>query len=89
MLTFAKRCKKTQQWVLHPQAHEYTVVIPKKFQDLYSCADCIDGFILVVKPTNKMHCVPVGALGGPPHLVRENVTLGGMDSIWLEIISVI
>jgi len=25
---FSKKCKKTQQWVLHPQAQDYKVVIP-------------------------------------------------------------
>jgi len=27
----SKRCQKTQQWVLHPQAQEYAVVIPTKY----------------------------------------------------------
>jgi len=30
--TFSKRCQMTQQWVLHPQAQEYAVVIPTKFK---------------------------------------------------------
>jgi hypothetical protein len=47
--TFSKKCKKTQQWVLHPQAQEYAVVIPTKFKPLESWADCVDGFIRVVK----------------------------------------
>jgi len=82
ILTFSKRCKQTQQWVLHPQPHEYAVVIPMKFKDLHGWADCVDGFIRVVKQTNKMHIVPVGAIVGPAHLVRENAALGG-DSVWL------
>jgi len=31
ILTFSKRCKKTRQWVFHPQAHEYALVIPTKY----------------------------------------------------------
>jgi len=67
--TFSKRCKKTQQWVLRPQAQEYAVVIPTKYKDLHRWADCVEGFIRVVKQTNKMHIVPVGAILGPAHLV--------------------
>ena len=82
-MTISKRCKITQQWVLRPQAQEYAVVIPTKYKDLHGSADCVDGFIRVVKQTNKMHIVPVGAIVGPAHLVRENAALGGMDSVWL------
>jgi len=81
--TFSKRCKITQQWVLRPQAQEYVVVIPTKYNDVHGWADCVDGFIRVVKQTNKMHVVPVGAVVGPAHLVRENAALGGIDSVWL------
>jgi hypothetical protein len=49
ILRFSKRCKKTQQWVLHPPAQEYAVVIPTKFNDLHNWADCVDEFIRVVK----------------------------------------
>jgi len=70
--TFSKRCQKTQQWVLCPQAQEYVVVIPTKFKDLHGWVDCVDGFIRVVKQTNKMHIVPVGAIVGPAQLVWEN-----------------
>ena len=59
---FSKRCSKTQQWVLCPQAQEYAAVIPTKFKDLHGWADCVDGFIRVVKQTNKMHIVPLGAI---------------------------
>jgi len=79
----SKRCKKPQQWVLHPQAQEYTVVIQTKFKDHHGYADCVDGFIQVVKQTNKMHIVPVGAMVGPAHLVRENAASSGIDSVWL------
>jgi hypothetical protein len=81
--TFSKRCQTTQQWVLRPQPQEYAVVIPTKFKDLHGWADCVDGFIRVVKQTNKMHIVPVGAIVGPAHLVRENAASGGIDSVWL------
>jgi len=80
--TFSKRYKITEQWVLCPQAQEYVVVIPTKYKNLHGWADCVDWFIRVVKQMNKMHNVPVGAIVGPAHLVRENAALGGMDSVW-------
>jgi hypothetical protein len=69
--------------VLHPQAPEYAVVIPTMYKDLHGWAVCVDGFIRVVKQTNKMHIVPVEAIVGPAHLVWENAALGGMDSVWV------
>jgi len=81
--TFSKRCQTAQQWVLRPQAQEYGVVIPTMFNDLHGWADCVDGFIQVVKQTNKMHTVPVGAIVGPAHLVRENAASDRIDSVWL------
>jgi len=83
ILTFSKRCKITQQWVLRPQPQEYAVVIPTKYKDLHGWADCVDGFIWGVKQTNKMHIVPVGAIVGPARLVRKNASSGSMDSVWL------
>jgi hypothetical protein len=80
---FSKRCKITQQWVLCPQAQEYAVVIPTKYKDLHGWADSVVGFIWIVKQTNKIHIVLVGAIVGPAHLVQENAALGGMDSVWL------
>jgi hypothetical protein len=77
--TFSKRCKITQQWVLRPQAQEYAVVIPTKYKDHHGWANCVDRFIRVVKQTNKMHIIPVGAIVGPGHLVQENAALGSMD----------
>jgi len=38
---------------------------------------------MVVKQTNKIHIVPIGAIVGPAHLVQENAALGGIDSVWL------
>jgi len=81
--TFSKRCKKTQQWVLCQQVQEYVVVIPIKFNDLHGWADCVDGFIWVVKQMNKMSIVPIIEIVGPGHLVRENAATGGIDSPWL------
>jgi len=69
--TFPKRCKKTQQWILHPQAQEYAVVIQTKYNDLHGSADCVDWLIQVVKQTVMMHIVPVGAIVGPAHLYQR------------------
>ena len=58
------------------------MVIPTKFKDLHSQADCVDGFMQIVKQTNKVRIVPVGAIVGSPHLVRETAALGRIDSVW-------
>jgi len=71
------------QSVSHLQAQQYTVVIPTKYKDLHGWADCVDGFIQVVKQTNQIHTVPIAAVVGPAHLVRENASLGSIDSVWL------
>jgi hypothetical protein len=76
-------CNITQQWVLHRQGQEYAMVIPTKYQDLKGWADCVDRFIRVVKQTNKMHIVPVGAIVVLARLVRRNAAFGDMDSVWL------
>jgi len=81
--TFSRKCNKTQQWVICPQAQDYAVVILTRFKDLHGWADCVDGFIGVVKQTNKRQIVPVVAIVVLAHLVGENATLGGIDSIWL------
>jgi hypothetical protein len=52
ILTFSKGCKINQQWVLHPQAQKYAVVIPTQYKDLHGWADCVDGFIRIAKQTN-------------------------------------
>jgi hypothetical protein len=78
-----KRCKKTQKCILLPKAQEYKVVIRTKYRDLHGWADCVDGFIWVVKPTTKMYHVPVGEIVGLAHLVQENAASGEIDSIWL------
>jgi hypothetical protein len=82
-LTFSKRFKKTQQWVLHPQAPEYVVVIPTKYNDLHALADCVDPFIRVAKQTNQMHTVPVEAIVELAHLVQGNSASGSINSVWL------
>jgi len=82
--TFSKRCKKTQQWILHSQPQEYAVVIATKNKDPHDWADCVDGFLQVVKQTDKMHIVPVGAIVEPAHLVRENNAASDrINSVWL------
>jgi len=78
---FSKRCQTTQRWVLRPQSQEYTVVIPTKYKDLHGWPDCVDRFIRIVKQTNKMHIVPVGAIDGPAHLVWENAALDGINNV--------
>jgi len=60
------------------------LVIPTKYTDLHGWADCVDGFIRVVKQTDKMHIVPVRAIVGSAHLVPENNAASDrIDSIWL------
>jgi len=59
------------------------VVIPTKYTDPHGWADCVDGFIRVVKQTDLMHIVPVGAIVEPAHLVRENAASDRIDSVWL------
>jgi hypothetical protein len=81
--TLSNRCETTQWWVLPPQAQEYAVVIPTQYKDLHGWADCVDGFIQVVKQTNKMHIEPVGVIVGPAYSVRENAASGSLGSIWL------
>jgi hypothetical protein len=59
------------------------VVFPTKYKDLQGWADCVDGFIWVIKQMNKMHIMPVGVIVGPAHFVWENAALSSMDSVWL------
>jgi hypothetical protein len=81
--TISKRCQTTQQCASRPQAQEHAVVIPTMFKALHGWADCVYRFIQVVKQMNKMHTVPIGAIVGPAHLVRQNAALGSIDSIRL------
>jgi len=81
--TVFKRCKKTHQWILHPQVQEYAVEVSTKYNNLQGWPDCVDRFIWVVKQTDKMHIVPVGAIAGLAHLVGENTASDRIDSIWL------
>ena len=59
------------------------MVIPTKYKDPHGWADGVDGFIRVVKQIDMMHIVPVGAIVGPAHLVRENAASERIDSVWL------
>jgi hypothetical protein len=43
----------------------------------------VDGCILIVKQTNKIHIVLFDTFASPAHLVREIAASGGMDSVWL------
>jgi hypothetical protein len=81
--SFSKRFNKTQPWVLHLQAYKYAEAISTMYRNLRAWPDCVDGFIPVVKQTNKMPIVPVAATGGPAHLVWENDTLGSFYNVWL------
>jgi hypothetical protein len=81
--TFVERCKMIQQSVLRPQVQQYAVVLPTQFNELDGWADCVDGFIQVVKQTNKTHIIPVGAIVGLAHLVPENAPSGSINCEWL------
>jgi hypothetical protein len=60
------------------------VEIPTKYKDPHGWIDCVEVFIRVVKHTDKMHTVPVGAIVGPAHLVRENIAASDrINSVWL------
>jgi len=61
--------KKTPQCILHPEAQGYVVVIPTKYNDPHGWADVFDWFIWIVKQSDNMHIVPVGAIVGPAHCV--------------------
>jgi len=79
----SKWCKKSQQLILHPQVQDYAEVIPTNYKDPHGWADCVDGFIRVVKQTDIMHKVPVRAIVGPARLVRENAASDQINSVWL------
>jgi hypothetical protein len=53
------------------------------YKHAYGWADGVDGYILDFKLTDIMHIVPVGAIVGPPRLVRENVASDRIDSVRL------
>jgi hypothetical protein len=59
------------------------VALPTKYKDPQCWAECVDGFIRVVKQTNTMHIRPVGAIDAPAHLVQENAASRRVDSEWL------
>jgi len=59
------------------------MVVPTKYKDPHVWADCIEGFIRVVKQTDMMHIVLGGAIVGLAHLVRENAATDRFDSLRL------
>jgi len=59
------------------------VVIPRKYKDLHGWADCVDRFIQVVRQSNKMHIVSVGAIVVPGHLAQEYAAADDIDSVLL------
>jgi hypothetical protein len=80
----SKRCKRTQQRILHPPPQEHAVVIPTKYKDPHGWADCVDGFIRVVNQTDKRHILSVGAIVGPAHCMRGNNAVSDrIDRVWL------
>ena len=56
---FSMMCQTTSRWVLRPQAQEYAVVIPIMYKDVQGWADCVDGFIRIVKHRNKCILYPL------------------------------
>jgi len=58
-------------------------VVPTKYKDPHGWADCVHRFIRIVKQTDMIHVVPVGAIVEPVHLVRENAASDRIDSVWL------
>jgi hypothetical protein len=59
------------------------VAITTNDKDLHGWVDCVDGFIQVVKQTDMMQIVPVRAIVGLVHLVRENAASGTIDGVLL------
>jgi hypothetical protein len=57
------------------------LVIVTKYKDVYDMAACLDWFMCVVKQTDTMHSVPVSAIIGVVHLVRENAASGRIDRV--------
>jgi hypothetical protein len=55
--------------------------IPTMDNDLHGCADCVDGCIRVAKQTDMRNIIPVEALVGQAHLVRENVASDRIDNL--------
>jgi len=58
------------------------VVIPTNFNDLNVWADCVHGFIRILKQTDTMHIVSVVAIGGLAHWGRENAASDKIDRVW-------
>jgi len=81
--TTSKRCKNTQQWILHSHTQYYAVAIWTKYKDTHGWADCVDRFIRIVKQSDMMYIVPFSAIVGQADLMRENAASNRTDSCWI------
>jgi len=71
ILTLSLWCKKTQQWVLHPQAQEYMVLTPTPFKELHGWADCVASTTTVASVSNtRLFRMTLTALTEPRTLWR-------------------
>jgi len=59
------------------------VVILTKYKNPHGWANCVDGFIRVVKEINMMHIEPVGAIVARAKLVPENTASDSIDCVRL------
>ena len=82
--TLLKMCRITQQSISCLQAPEYAVLTPPNDIYLHSWADWVAGVSWVVIQTNMMHILPIRAIVGLAHFVRENAASDRIDSTWLE-----
>lgn len=78
-----KRSQKSQNAICLLQDQQYTVVIRRKYHEHQGCADCCDSFIWVVKPSNIIHLVHIGATSVPAYLVQENAASDKKFCVWL------
>jgi len=83
MSIFSDRFKKIRQWIFRREAQESAVVISTKYNDRRGWDHCVDVFIRVVKQTDIMHIVPVGAIVRLAHSVRETIASYRIHSVWL------
>jgi len=59
------------------------MVIPTKYNDSHGWADFVDRLIWVVKQTNQIHIVPIGAAVEPADVKWKNAALCYIDNVWL------
>lgn len=69
ILTISTKCKTNQQLILNPQGQKYVVVIQTQYNNLHPRADNVDEFIGMVKQSNMILIVPVGAIAVLAHWV--------------------